>query len=76
MWLPSAFFSIFSCCSESGNQPQEDLAKSTCKTNAEIENLAILLHVGKSFNLLVKYVDFQRRNLEIYAIPTNILAIS
>ncbi len=48
MWLPSAFFSIFSCCSESGNQPQEDLAKSSSKTNAEIQNLAILLHVAKS----------------------------
>jgi hypothetical protein len=30
------------------NTPQEDLAKSSSKTNAEIENLAILLHVGKS----------------------------
>jgi hypothetical protein len=48
MWPPSAFFSIFSCCSESGNQPQEDLVKSSYKTNAEIENLQILLHIGKS----------------------------
>jgi hypothetical protein len=36
---PNAFFSIFSCCLESGKQPQEELAKSSCKTNAEIENL-------------------------------------
>ncbi len=42
------FFPIFSCCSKSGDQPQEDLAKSGYKTNREIENLGILLHVGET----------------------------
>jgi hypothetical protein len=37
--------SVFlSCCSKSGDQPQEDLAKSGYKTNREVENLGILLH--------------------------------
>ncbi len=30
-----------SCCSKSGDQPQEDLVKSGYKTNREIENLGI-----------------------------------
>jgi hypothetical protein len=45
--LPMCFFSIFSCCIKSGDQPQEDLAKSDYKTNKEVENLEILLHVGE-----------------------------
>ncbi len=45
--LPMCFFSIFSCCIKSGDQPQEDLAKSDYKTNKEVENLGILLHVGE-----------------------------
>jgi hypothetical protein len=41
------FSSIFSCCIKSGNEPQEDLAKFDYKTNKEVENLGILLHVGE-----------------------------
>jgi hypothetical protein len=41
-----SFFSpIFSCCAKSGNQPQEDLAKSGYKIDEEVENLGILFHV-------------------------------
>jgi hypothetical protein len=40
------FFSIFSCCIKSGDQPQEDLVKSDYKTNKEAENVGILLCVG------------------------------
>jgi hypothetical protein len=36
------FPSIFSCCSKSGEQPQEDLAKSGYNINREVENLGIL----------------------------------
>jgi len=39
-------FSIFLCCSKSGDQLQEDLAKSGYKTNREVENLGILFPVG------------------------------
>jgi len=35
---------FLSCCSKSGDQPREDLAKSGYKTNREVENLGILLH--------------------------------
>jgi len=45
--LPMFFSSIFSCCIKSGNEPQEDLAKFDYKTNKEVENLGILLHVGE-----------------------------
>jgi hypothetical protein len=39
----SVFFSsIFSCFSKSGDQPQEDLAKSGYNINREVENLGIL----------------------------------
>jgi hypothetical protein len=38
---PLPFFPIFSCW------PQENLAKSGCKTNREVENIGILLHVGE-----------------------------
>jgi hypothetical protein len=41
------FFAIFSCCTKSDNQPQEDLAKYGYKTDREIENLRIILHVDK-----------------------------
>jgi hypothetical protein len=41
------FLSIFSCCTKSDDQSQEDLAKSSYTTNRGIENLGILLHVGK-----------------------------
>ncbi len=39
------FFSQFS--PKSGDRPQEDSAKSGYKTNLKIQNLGILLHVGK-----------------------------
>jgi len=40
------FFFLIShfATSESGDQPQEDLAKSDYKTNKEVENLEFLLH--------------------------------
>jgi hypothetical protein len=41
------FFPFFSCCSEGGCKPQEDLAKPDYKTNREVKNLGILLHVGE-----------------------------
>jgi len=41
------FFPIFSCCFKSGDQPQEDLAKSGYKTNREAENLGIQSRVEK-----------------------------
>jgi hypothetical protein len=41
------FFSIFSCCTKSDNQPRKDLAKSGYKMNKEVENLGILLYVGE-----------------------------
>jgi hypothetical protein len=41
------FFSILSCCFKSDDQPQEDLAKSGYKTNRDLTNLGILLHVGE-----------------------------
>jgi hypothetical protein len=37
------FFQKFSCCSKSGNEAQDDLAKSSYKTNRQTENLGILL---------------------------------
>jgi hypothetical protein len=51
------FFPIFSCCTKSGDQPQEDLAKSGCKTN-KVENLGILLHVCELLNILAKSWQF------------------
>jgi hypothetical protein len=51
------FFSTFSCCSKSSDQPQEDLAKSDYRTNREIKNLGILEHVKeplKSAQILQK----------------------
>jgi hypothetical protein len=43
------FFFLIShfATSESGDQPQEDLAKSDYKTNKEVENLEFLLHFDK-----------------------------
>jgi hypothetical protein len=42
------FFLIFSWCFESGDQPQEDLAKSGYKTNKEIrKSRNPVLHVGE-----------------------------
>jgi hypothetical protein len=41
------FFSIFSCFTKSGDQPQEGLTKFSYKTNKEVENLGILFHVDK-----------------------------
>jgi hypothetical protein len=38
---------IFSCCTKSDDQPQDDLAKYGYKTNREIENLRSILHVDK-----------------------------
>jgi hypothetical protein len=38
---------LLSCCSKSGDQPQEDLAKSGYKTNREVEKLGILLHANE-----------------------------
>ncbi len=40
-------FSIFSCHTRSGDQPQVDLAKCGNKTNREVRNLDFLSHVGK-----------------------------
>jgi len=44
---PLAFVPIFSCFTKNGSQPQENLAKSGYKTNREVENIGILLHVGE-----------------------------
>ncbi len=41
------FFSIFSCCTKTSNQPPKDLAKFGYKMNKEVENLGILLYVGE-----------------------------
>jgi hypothetical protein len=41
------FFQFLSVAPKTGDQPQEDLAKSGYKTNKEIENLRIVLNVGK-----------------------------
>jgi len=42
------FFSIFSCCTKSGDQPNKKVwPKFVYKTNREGKNLGILLHVGE-----------------------------
>jgi hypothetical protein len=41
------FFLIVSCCSKSGDHPQEDIAKFSNKTNKNVEYLGILLYVDK-----------------------------
>jgi hypothetical protein len=42
-WLkPVYLFFQIALCSKSGDQPQEDLAKSGYKINREVENLGIL----------------------------------
>jgi hypothetical protein len=41
------FSPIFPCCIKNGDQLQEDLAKSSYKTNREVRNLGILLPIGK-----------------------------
>jgi hypothetical protein len=41
------YFSNFSCHTKSDDQPQIDLAKCGYKTNRQVENLDILLLVGK-----------------------------
>jgi len=47
-WSPVFnYFFIISCCSKSADQSKEDLAKSGYKTNREVENLGIRLHVGE-----------------------------
>jgi len=56
------FFPIFSCCSKSGDQPQKDLAKSGYKTNRQIENLGILLHVGETLERVSYIWRFQKEN--------------
>jgi hypothetical protein len=45
-WVGVFFFFLIShfATSKSGDQPQEDLAKSNYKTNKEVENLEFLLH--------------------------------
>jgi hypothetical protein len=43
----NVFFSIFSHCFKSCDWPKEDLSKSDYKTNKEVENLGILLNIGK-----------------------------
>jgi hypothetical protein len=45
--IPVLYFSIFSCCIKSGDQPQGDLVRSAYKTNKEVEIPGILLHFGK-----------------------------
>jgi hypothetical protein len=66
--------SVFlSCCSKSGDPPQEDLAKSGYKTNREVENLGILFHANEP---IAKYGNFKRRKLEICPNPLKILVIS
>jgi len=47
------FYSIFSCCIKSGNQPQEYLAKYVYKINRKMKNLEILLNVGQPLELNV-----------------------
>jgi hypothetical protein len=49
IFLPNNLFifSIFSCFTKSGDQPQEDITKFVYKTNKKVENLGILFHVGK-----------------------------
>lgn len=53
------FLSIFSCCAKSGDRPQEDLAKSCYKTDREVENLGIPLHVGKPLDPITQMVSAQ-----------------
>jgi hypothetical protein len=43
----NVFFPIFSHCFKSCDWPKEDLSKSGYKTNKEVENLGILLNIGK-----------------------------
>ncbi len=40
-------FSISSLLHQKDDQPQEDLARSGCKTNKEVESVGILSHVGE-----------------------------
>jgi hypothetical protein len=37
---------------ESGDQPQEDLAKFSYKTNKQVKNLGILLHIDQPLKYL------------------------
>jgi hypothetical protein len=70
------FFPIFSCCSKSGYQAQEDSTKSNYKTNRKIKNLGILLHVGKPLEPIRKISQFKRKKLKICPNPPKILPIS
>ncbi len=54
------FFKKNSCCIKSDNQPQNDLGTFDYKTNREIKNVRILLHVGKPQEPLSTYGDFER----------------
>jgi hypothetical protein len=55
------FFPTFSSCSESGNQPQENLAKSGSFFKKEVKNLGILLHVGESLEPISQIWRFQKK---------------
>jgi hypothetical protein len=72
----SSFFSNFSCCTRSGDQPQEDLAKSGYKKNREIKNLRIQHMLMYLWNLLAKYENLKRRKLKICPNPSKILMSS
>ncbi len=61
----SVFFPIFWCCTKNGDQPKKELVKSSYKTNREVKNLKILLHVDQPPNLLIKYGNFKWKKLEI-----------
>jgi hypothetical protein len=68
-------FAIFSRCTKSDDQPQEDLAKYGYKTNREIENLRIILHVDKLLKP-ISYIWQKKKARKICPNPTKILAIS
>ncbi len=51
-------FSIFSCCTKSGDQPQEDLAKSGYKKNRETTNSRL---IWQPLKLISKIWQFQKK---------------
>jgi hypothetical protein len=59
-------FSIFSCCTKSGDRPQVDLVKCDYKTNRHVENLDFRLHVGKPvehMSLIWRFQNQKAKNL-------------
>jgi hypothetical protein len=69
-------FSIFLWSTKSGDQPQEDLAKSGYKTKNKEEEKS-RNHIGEPLKpVSVKYGDIKRRKLEICQNTPKFLAIS